>query len=60
MAESVDLGETDYREATSASEVEAVLQAVRKAKGGVLAIALESGGELVAEAEEAEAEDERR
>ena len=54
ISESVELGETDYREAASASDVEAVLAEVRGAPGSVLAIALESAGELVTESTEAE------
>ena len=41
LSESIELGETDYREAKSAAEVEAVIAAAKK-PGGMLAIALES------------------
>jgi DNA polymerase-1 len=41
LTESIELGETDYREAKSAAEVEAVLALARK-PGALLAIALES------------------
>ena len=41
LSESIELGETDYREAKSAAEVEAVTAAAKK-PGGMLAIALES------------------
>ena len=40
-SESIELGETDYREAKSAAEVEAVTAAAKK-PGGMLAIALET------------------
>ncbi|MDR3747152.1 MAG: DNA polymerase I [Acidobacteriota bacterium] len=42
ISESVELGETDYREAKSGSDVEAVLARARK-PGAMLALALESG-----------------
>ena len=42
ISESVELGETDYREAASASDVEAVLAEARAVPGSVLAVALES------------------
>ena len=51
LSESIELGETDYREAQSAAEVEAVVAAARKA-GGVLAIALEASASQPAAAEE--------
>ena len=41
LTESIELGETDYREARSAAEVEALLALARK-PGALLAIALES------------------
>ncbi len=41
LSESIELGETDYREAKSAAEVEAVIANARK-PGAMLAIALES------------------
>ena len=43
LTESIELGETDYREAKSAADVEAVLALARK-PGALLAIALESSG----------------
>jgi len=58
LTESVELGETDYREAPSAKDVEALLTDVRKSSEGVLAIALESGGELITEVADAEGEEE--
>ena len=58
LTESVELGETDYREATDAEDVEALIREVRKDPGSILAIALESGGELVTEVVEEEAEQE--
>ncbi len=41
LSESIELGETDYREANSADEVKAVIAAARK-PGAMLAIALDS------------------
>jgi DNA polymerase-1 len=41
LSESIELGETDYREAKSASDIETVIAAAKK-PGGMLAIALES------------------
>ena len=41
LSESIELGETDYREAKTAAEVEAVIAAAKK-PGAMLAIALES------------------
>ena len=58
LTESVELGVTDYRDTASPSDVEEVLAAVRKDPGGVLAIALESAGELVTEAADTEGEEE--
>ena len=43
LSESVELGETDYREAKSAADVEAVLATAKK-RGRMLALALESSG----------------
>ena len=56
-SESVELGETDYREAKIAAEVEAVVALARK-PGAVLAIALESAAQQTAAAEE-ESEEEQ-
>ncbi len=53
LTESIELGETDYREGTSDADVEAVLALARK-RGAILAIALESSATapiLPAEAE---------
>ncbi len=58
LTESVELGETDYREATATKDVEALVREVRKDPASILAIALESGGELVTEVAEEEAEQE--
>ena len=58
ISESVELGETEYREATSAADVEQVLAAVRQSPGGMLAIALESAGERVEESTEGEVDEE--
>src|SRR5271166_1252607 len=56
LTESVELGETDYREATSAKDVEAVVAAVSKTPDSFLAIALESAGEPVPESDDTEIE----
>ncbi|MGO9517655.1 MAG: DNA polymerase I, partial [Candidatus Korobacteraceae bacterium] len=53
LSESVELGETDYRDAKSAEEVEAVIALARK-PGGVLSIALESSASQAAAAAEEE------
>ncbi len=42
IAESVDLGETDYRQAQSAVDVEAVLASLKRRQGAALAIAIEN------------------
>jgi len=60
ISESIELGETDYREAKSAEEVKAVVAAAKK-PGAVLAIALESSAANAAspapdDAEEAESD----
>ncbi len=61
LSESIELGETDYQEAKSAAEVEAVIKAARKT-GAMLALALESSAQGTAadsaaeEAEEAESD----
>ena len=57
LRENVDLGETDYRDAKSAAEVEAVV-AIASKTGGVLAIALESTTQSTTTADE-ESEDEQ-
>jgi DNA polymerase I len=58
LHESVELGETDYREAQSAAEVEAVTALASK-PGAVLAIALESAAQQTAAAEEEESGEEQ-
>jgi DNA polymerase I len=59
ISESIELGETDYREAKSSDEVKAVIDAAKKL-GAMLAIALEASQEAAAsepdEAEEADPE----
>ena len=56
LSESVELGETDYREAKSAADVEAVLRAAKK-PGTTLAVAIESSAAGAAQpSEEAEEE----
>ncbi len=57
LTESVELGETDYREAESTADVAALIAKARK-PGGVLAIALESSASLPSAAEEEESADE--
>jgi len=57
ISESIELGETDYREAKSAAEVEAVIAAAR-GLGASLAIALESSATESAAPAESEAGDE--
>jgi DNA polymerase I len=57
LSESIDLGETDYREAQSAAEVEAVI-AIARESGRMLAIALESSAPQPAAAEEEESAEE--
>jgi DNA polymerase I len=56
LSESIELGETDYRDAKDASEVKAVIAAANKA-GKLLAIALESPGATSAATETDEAEE---
>ena len=58
LHESVELGETDYRDAKSAAEVEAVVALASK-PGAVLAIALESAAQQTAAAEEEESWEEQ-
>jgi len=43
LSETVELGETEYREAKSVTDVEAVLRAVKDGPGAALAVAIESG-----------------
>jgi DNA polymerase I len=49
LSEGVEIGETDYRDATSAADIMTVLASVRKRAEGVLAIALEHSSETAAE-----------
>ena len=49
LIESIELGETDYREAKSPDEITALLKEVRKSADKVLAVALERSGRLVDE-----------
>ena len=58
LTESVELGETDYQEATAATDIEAVVAAIREDPDGILAVALESSGELVSEDADVEVEEE--
>jgi DNA polymerase-1 len=57
LSENVELGETDYRDAKTAAEVEGVIALARK-PGGVLAIALESSAAQETAPEEESAEEE--
>ena len=57
LSESVDLGETDYRDAKTAAEVEAVISHARK-PGGLLAIALEASVSPPAAADDEESAEE--
>ena len=57
LSEGVELGETDYHEAASAADVEAVLASVRKNPGGVLAFALDSAYEISVEFGDTESEE---
>ena len=56
--ESAELGETDYRDAASATDVEAVLASVRKSPGALLAIALDAAIAQAVVPEESDAEEE--
>ncbi len=58
LRESVELGETDYRDTQSAAEVEAVV-ALATRPGAVLAVALESAVQQTAGAEEEESGEEQ-
>ncbi|HEY4933176.1 MAG TPA: DNA polymerase I [Terriglobales bacterium] len=57
LSEGAELGDTDYRDAPSAADVETVLAMVRKNSGSVLAIALESSRGPIGELDDAETED---
>ena len=56
LSESIELGETDYREAESASQVEGVLASARE-QGAMLAVALESSTAAATPTEEESAEE---
>jgi DNA polymerase-1 len=56
LSEGAELGETDYREAASAADVEAVLDVVRRNPGNVLAVALESDFNIIVEFDDPEGE----
>ncbi len=49
ITENVELGETDYREAAGAKDIEALLKGVRKDPDAILAIAVEASGASSAE-----------
>ena len=57
LTESVELGETDYRDAASAKEVEALLEELRKAHNTILAVAIENSGASAADSEDAESDE---
>jgi len=57
LSESIELGETEYRDAKSASEVEALIKQARK-KGAALAIALETSPDTPIAAEDEPQEEE--
>ena len=57
LTESLELGETDYRDAKTAADVEAVIARARQ-PGGLLAIALEASASQPSPAEEEESVDE--
>ena len=62
LSESIELGETDYREAQSAADVERLVSAVRSQRGAALVLAIQSSSAaaiIPEEEEEAEAEDEQ-
>jgi DNA polymerase-1 len=56
LSEGAELGETEYRDAASDADVEAVLAAVRNTSGGVLAVALESDFNIIVEFDDPEGE----
>jgi DNA polymerase I len=56
LSESIELGETDYRDAKTAADVEAVIARARQ-PGGVLAIALEAAASQPVASEEEESVD---
>jgi DNA polymerase-1 len=58
LTESVELGETNYREATFADEIAAFVNEARTTSGKLLAVALESSGELVTEVADTESPNE--
>jgi DNA polymerase-1 len=58
LSETVELGETDYREAKSAKDVEAVLRAIKKNPEAALAVAIESGATAPAASAEGTEEEE--
>jgi len=58
LSENIELGETDYRDAQTAADIEAVIALARK-PGAVLAIALESSASQAIAAEAEESADEQ-
>jgi DNA polymerase-1 len=59
LSEGAELGETDYREAASAADVESVLAAVHKTPDRVLAVALDSSYEVIVDFGDAGSEEDR-
>jgi DNA polymerase-1 len=57
LTESTELGETDYREAASAKEVEALLKDFRKDLNAILAVALETSGASASDSEHTETDE---
>ena len=57
LSEGAELGETEYRDAASAADVEALLADVRKTPDGVLAVALDSSYEVIVDLGDAESEE---
>src|ERR1019366_8313844 len=57
LSQGVELGETDYRDAASAADVEALVAEVRKTPDGVLAVAFDSSYEVIVEFGDAGSED---
>jgi DNA polymerase-1 len=57
LAESAELGETDYREAASPKDVAAALAELKKDPRAVLAVALEGSGQLVDESDDTDIAD---
>jgi len=57
LTEGVELGETDYRDAATSADIEAVLTSVGKSHDGVLAIALEDSGQPSTNSDDTESDE---